>query len=54
MVKLKKKGKTKKYSVYTANVIDKLPVKPESYLFDTDKAKDAAKWVADGHKPRFC
>ncbi len=46
--------KAKKYSILTTNVIDNLPVKGESHLFDTDKAKDAAKWVADGHKPRFC
>ncbi len=46
--------KTKKYSISTTNIINSLPVKEESQLFDTDKAKDAAKWVADGHKPRFC
>ncbi len=49
-----KQSKTKKYSISTSNVIDKVPVKEESFLFTTDKAKDAAKWVADGHKSRFC
>ena len=51
---VEKNSKTKKYSISTTKVIDNLPVKEESFLFSTDKSKDAAKWVADGHKPRFC
>ena len=46
--------KIKKYSVYGASVIDMHPAKNESKIYDSDKPKDIAKWVATSHKERFC
>jgi hypothetical protein len=46
--------KQKKYSIYSANVINMQPSQSESKVFDADKTKDIAKWIAEGHKPRFC
>jgi hypothetical protein len=46
--------KVRKYSIYGTSVIDMKPIASESTIFGSDKAKDIAKWVAEGHKPRFC
>jgi hypothetical protein len=46
--------KSKKYAVYGASVVDLKPTKNESKIFDSDKAKEVAKWVASSHKARFC
>jgi hypothetical protein len=46
--------KVRKYSIYGTSVIDMKPIASESIIFGSDKAKDIAKWVAEGHKPRFC
>jgi hypothetical protein len=46
--------KVKKYAVYGASVIDMQPTKNESKIFDSDKSKEVAKWIASSHKPRFC
>ena len=45
--------KQKKYTVYGANVIDMKPDKEGLKIFDSDKAKDVAKWIAESQKPRF-
>jgi hypothetical protein len=44
----------KKYGIYGAAVIDMQPAKNESKIFDSDNAKEVAKWIATSHKPRFC
>jgi hypothetical protein len=47
--------KTKKYGVYGASVIDMQPTKrDEGKIFDVDKPEEAAKYVAQSLKPRFC
>jgi hypothetical protein len=46
--------KVKKYGIYGASVIDMQPSKNESKIFDSDKSKEVAKWIATSHKPRFC
>jgi hypothetical protein len=45
--------KQKKYIVYTADVIDMEPVGKGDKLFDSDKPKDIARWVKDGHHKRM-
>jgi hypothetical protein len=45
--------KQKKYTIYGAGVIDMQPVKDELKIFDSDKAKDIAKWLVEAQKPRF-
>jgi hypothetical protein len=45
--------KVKKYGIYSASVVDMTPAKSESKIFDSDKANEIAKWVAQSHKPRF-
>jgi hypothetical protein len=45
-----KKGK--KYNIYTANVINMQPVAKRQKLYDADKPKEIAKWVAHGHYKR--
>ncbi len=46
--------KVPRYAVYGASVVDMLPTKAETKIWDSDKAKDVAKWVANAQKPRFC
>jgi len=46
--------KVPKYAVYGASVVDMAPTKTETKIWDSDKAKDVAKWVANAQKPRFC
>jgi hypothetical protein len=46
-----KKGK--KYIIYTANVVGIEPVAKREKLFDSDKLKDIAKWVKEGHHKRM-
>ena len=46
--------KTKKYSIFGANIVDMQPTKSVSKIYDSDKAKEIAKWVSNSHKPRFC
>jgi hypothetical protein len=46
--------KIKKYSVYGANVVNMKPTQKEMKVFDSDKPKEVAQWVAKMHKPRFC
>lgn len=45
-----KKGK--KYIIYTANVINMQPIGKGQKLYDSDKPKEIAKWVAQGHHKR--
>jgi hypothetical protein len=45
--------KQKKYIVYTADVIDMQPVDKGEKIFDSDKPKDIARWVKDGHHKRM-
>jgi len=44
--------KEKKYIVYTADVIDMKPVGKGQKLFGSDKPKDIASWVINGHHKR--
>ncbi|MDD5703227.1 MAG: hypothetical protein PHU23_14415 [Dehalococcoidales bacterium] len=43
----------KKYSIYGASVIDGKPIGEGLKIFDSDKGKDIAKWLAEAQKPRF-
>ena len=45
--------KQKRYVVYVSDVIDMQPVGKEQKLFDSDKPKDIARWVKDGHQKRM-
>jgi len=45
--------KQKKYIVYSADVIDMQPVDKGEKIFDSDKPKDIAHWVKDGHHKRM-
>jgi hypothetical protein len=45
--------KQKKYIVYTTDVIDMQPVGKGQKLWDSDKPKDIAHWVKDGHHKRI-
>ncbi len=45
--------KQKKYIVYSADVIDMQPVDKGEKIFDSDKPKDIAHWVKDGHRKRM-
>jgi hypothetical protein len=45
--------KQKKYNIYTSNVGDMQPIGEKQKLWDSDKAKDIAKWVAEGHHKRI-
>jgi len=45
--------KTKKYTIYGANVIDMKPVGKGDKVFDSDKAKDIAKWIKEAHHKRM-
>ena len=46
-----KKGK--KYIIYTVNVINMQPVGKGQKLYGSDKPKEIAKWVAQGHHKRM-
>jgi hypothetical protein len=46
--------KQKKYSIYGGNVVDMQPTDVTLKIFDSDKATDIAKWIAESQKPRFC
>jgi hypothetical protein len=48
---LQKKGK--RYNIYTADVVDMQPVGKGQKLWDSDKAKEIAKWVKDAHHKRM-
>jgi hypothetical protein len=45
--------KQKKYNIYVADVIDMQPVGRGDKVFDSDKPKDIARWVKDGHHKRM-
>lgn len=45
--------KQKKYRIYTADVVDMKPVGKGDKLFDSDKAKEIAKWIKDAHHKRL-
>jgi hypothetical protein len=45
-----KKGR--KYIIYTANVVGMEPVSKRQKLFDSNKTKEIAKWVGEGHHRR--
>jgi hypothetical protein len=45
--------KQKKYIIYAADVIDMKPVGKGQKVFDTDKPKDIARWVKNGHEKRM-
>jgi hypothetical protein len=42
----------KKYVVYNADVVDMQPVGKGDRMFDSDKPKDLARWVKEGHHKR--
>jgi hypothetical protein len=44
--------KQRKYIVYPTNVIDMQPAGKGEKLFDSDKSKDVARWVKQGHHKR--
>ncbi len=44
--------KQKKYNIYPTDVIDMQPVEKGLKLFDSDKPKDIARWVKEGHHKR--
>jgi len=44
--------KQKKYNVYPTDVIDMQPVEKGLKLFDSDKPKDIARWIKEGHHKR--
>jgi hypothetical protein len=46
--------KPKKYTIYGASVINMQPTQNLIKLWDSDKARDVAKWLAEGQRPRFC
>lgn len=43
----------KKFIIYTADVIDAQPVDKGQKVFDTDKARDVARWIKDVHHKRM-
>jgi hypothetical protein len=45
--------KQKKYIAYTADVVDMQPVDKGGKVFDSDKIKDMASWVAGSHGKRM-
>jgi hypothetical protein len=45
--------KQKRYIAYVADVIDMQPVDKGQKLFDSDKPKEIARWVKDGHHKRI-
>jgi hypothetical protein len=45
--------KQKRYIIYVADVIDMQPVGKGQKLFDSDKPKEIARWVKDGHHKRM-
>lgn len=45
--------KQKKYLIYTADVVNMQPAAELQKLFDSDKAKDIAKWIKDAHHKRL-
>jgi hypothetical protein len=45
--------KSKKYSVYTVNVIGTGPAAKKQKLFDSNKAEEIAKWVLNAHHKRL-
>jgi hypothetical protein len=49
----KDEKKKHKYLVSCVNIIDGTPYGKEMPIYESDKAKELAKWVKDGHKPRF-
>jgi len=45
--------KAKKYIIYTSNVIGLEPVAKRNKLYDADKPKEIAQWIAMSHKKRL-
>jgi len=45
--------KQKKYNIYVADVVDMQPIDKGQKLFNSDKPKDIASWVKDGHHKRM-
>jgi hypothetical protein len=45
--------KEKKYNAYRTDVINMLPVDKGRKVFDSDKPKEIARWVKDGHHKRI-
>ena len=45
--------KQKKYKIYCATVVDMKPVGKGDKLWDSDKAKDIAKWIKEAHHKRL-
>jgi hypothetical protein len=45
--------KQKKYIIYGTDVIDMQPVGKGGKMFDSDKPKDIARWIKDGHHKRL-
>ena len=44
--------KQKKYNVYATDIVDMQPVDKEPKLFDSDKSKEIASWIKNGHHKR--
>ena len=45
--------KAKKYTIFTADVVDMKPVTRANRLYDSDKAKDVARWIKEAHHKRI-
>ena len=45
--------KVKKYTIFTADVVNMQPVTKLNRLYDSDKAEDVAKWIKDSHHKRI-
>jgi hypothetical protein len=45
--------KVKKYTIFTADVVNMKPATKLNRLYDSDKAKDIAKWVKESHHKRI-
>jgi hypothetical protein len=45
--------KQKKYSIYGTSVVNMQPAREQLKIFDSDNAKDIARWLAEAQQPRF-
>jgi hypothetical protein len=44
--------KIKKYTIYASDVVDMKPAGKGNKIFDSDKSKEVAKWIKEGHCKR--
>ena len=50
----KDEKKKQKYLIYGVSIVDGKPRDEGSFTYGSNKAKEVAKWVVDGHRARFC